>query len=183
MKLPSKIAIICLFIVALTIDSCKKDRITTDPSAKLSFSTQSILFDTVFTTVGSTTKTFLVYNRNSQSIKISSIQLARGTASNFRINVNGLKGVQFNNIEIRAKDSMFVFVEVTVNPNNASSPLVIRDSIVFQTNGNMQDVHLEAWGQNAYFYTPNIFPANGFPGYSNISCNAVWTNDKPHVIY
>ena len=104
MNLSPKIAIICLFIGAFTIDSCKKDRITTDPSAKLSFSTQSILFDTVFTTVGSTTKTFLVYNRNSQSIKISSIQLARGTASNFRINVNGLKGVQFSNIEIRAKE-------------------------------------------------------------------------------
>src|ERR1035437_957402 len=174
---------ICLFIGVISISSCKKDHITTDSSAKIGFSTSSILFDTVFTTVGSTTKTFLVYNRNSQSIKISSIRLARGTASNFRINVNGLKGVQFSDIEIRAKDSMFVFVEVTVNPNNSNSPLVIRDSIVFQTNGNMQDVHLEAWGQNAYFYTPNIFPANGFPGYSNISCDAVWKNDKPHVIY
>lgn len=155
----------------------------TDPTAKLEFSSSSILYDTVFTTVGSVTKTFIVYNRNSQPIKISSIRLGRGTASNFRINVDGTKGVSFSDVEIEGKDSMFVFAEVTVDPNNASSPLIIRDSVVFETNGNMQDVDLEAWGQDAYFYTPTIFPADGFPGYSVINCNAVWTNDKPHVIY
>ena len=165
------------------LNSCKKDKFITDPSAKIAFSTSQILFDTVFTTVGSVTKNFIVYNRNSQAIKISSIRLAGGTSSNFRINVDGAKGVQFNDIEIKAKDSMFVFAEVTVNPNNQNNPLVIRDSVIFTTNGNVQNVRLEAWGQNAYYITPTIFPTDGFPGYSNISCNAVWGNDKPHVIY
>ena len=169
----------CLFF----IPSCKKDKLITDSSAKLDFSTNSILYDTVFTTVGSVTKTFIVYNRNSQPIKISSIRLARGTASNFRINVDGSKGVSFSDVEIEGKDSIFVFAEVTVDPNNASSPLIIRDSVVFETNGNVQDVDLEAWGQDAYFHTPDIFPADGFPGYSVVPCNATWTNDKPHVIY
>jgi hypothetical protein len=182
MKSLNQIGIICLCIILIGISSCKKDHIITDSSAKVVFSTQSILFDTVFTTVGSSTRNFIVYNRNSQPIKISSIRLARGTASDFRINVDGLKGVSFSDVEIRAKDSMFVFVEVTVNPNKASSPLIIRDSVVFETNGNVQDVHLEAWGQNAYFYTPNIFPANGFSGYSVLPCTS-WNNDKPHVIY
>jgi len=182
MNLSRKIVVFAMLICFIGISSCKKDHIITDSSAKVDFSKQSILFDTVFTTVGSSTKTFLVYNRNSQPIKISSIRLARGTASNFRINVDGQKGVSFSDVEIRGKDSMFVFVEVTVNPNNQTSPLIIRDSVVFTTNGNIQDVKLEAWGQNAYFYTPNIFPANGFPGYSVLPCTP-WNNDKPHVIY
>lgn len=180
-----EIGIICLFIAVIAISSCKKDHIITDSSAKIDFSTQAILFDTVFTTVGSSTRTFLVYNRNSQPIKISSIRLANGSVSNFRINVDGLKGVSFSDIEIKAKDSMFVFVEVTVNPNNSSSPLIIRDSVIFQTNGNIQNVHLEAWGQNAYFYTPNkkiIFSDGSGISYSVIKC-IDWKNDKPHVIY
>lgn len=172
-----------IFIFALVFSSCRKDKLITDPSAKLEFSTNSILFDTVFTTVGSVTKTFIVYNKNSQPIRISSIRLARGTFSNFRINVDGTKGVSFSDVEIAGKDSMFVFTEVTVDPNNASSPLIIRDSVVFETNGNVQDVDLEAWGQDAYFHTPDIFPADGFPGYSLVPCNATWTNNKPHVIY
>lgn len=183
MNYSNKICIIALLIGASAISSCKKELFTTDPSAKLEFSTTSILYDTVFTTVGSVTKTFIVYNRNSQPVKISSIRLASGTGSNFRINVDGAKGVLFSDVEIQAKDSMFVFAEVTVDPNKANTPLIIRDSVVFETNGNVQDVDFEAWGQDAYFHTPNVFPTNGFPAYSVIPCNATWTNDKPHVIY
>ena len=186
MKLLKHINFFCFLIILFSQLSCKKDKFITDSSAKLEFSTSSILYDTVFTTVGSVTKTFVVYNRNSQSIKISSIRLANGTSSNFRVNIDGSKGVSFSDVEIKAKDSMFVFAEVTVDPNKASNPLIIKDSIVFETNGNVQDVDLEAWGQDAYFHTPNIFPADGFPGYSVICApgnNVIWKNDKPHVIY
>lgn len=172
-----------LISIIYLLPSCRKDKPTTDPSAKLEFSSTHILFDTVFTTVGSTTRIFIVYNRSALAVNVSSIRLARGTASNFRINVDGTSGVSFSNLEIRGKDSIFIFAEVTVDPNNASSPLIIRDSIVFETNGNIQDVDLEAWGQDAYFHTPDVFPTNGLPPYSVISCNVSWTNDKPHVIY
>lgn len=179
----SKIGIITLFIGVIVSSSCKKDEFITDSSAKLDFSTTSILYDTVFTTVGSVTKTFTVYNRNSLPIRISSIRLAGGTSSNFRINVDGSMGVLFSNVEIAGKDSLFVFTQVTVDPNKSTSPLIIRDSVIFETNGNTQDVDLEAWGQDAYFHTPDVFPTDGNPPYSVITCNATWTNDKPHVIY
>ena len=182
MKINSKrilIVSICLSIFY----GCKKDKFAEDQSAKLDFSTSSILYDTVFTTVGSVTKTFIVYNRNSLPIRISSIRLGMGTVSNFRINVDGAKGVAFSNVEIEAKDSLFVFAEVTVDPNNQASPLIVRDSVVFETNGNVQDVDLEAWGQDAYFHTPNVFPTNGLPPYSVLDCSKPWHNDKPHVIY
>lgn len=174
--LPAFIGFICIF-------SCKKDNFITDSSVKLSFSREYVLFDTVFTTVGSATKAFTVYNKNSRPIKVASIRLGKGTASNFRINVDGYKGTQFSNIEIAGKDSLFVFAEVTVDPNKKNNPLVINDSIIFETNGNTQNIKLEAWGKDAYFHVPNIFPINGVPPYSVLACNAVWKNDKPHVIY
>lgn len=172
MKISSKF--LWAFLLLIPVFSCKKDSLVTDASAKLEFSEDSILFDTVFTTIGSTTHQFKIYNRNNKAIKISSIKLAGGRNSNFRMNVDGVNVVSTNDIEIPPKDSLFVFVEVTVDPNNQNSPLVISDSILFETNGNMQQVNLEAWGQDAYYYRP---PA------SLIDCNIPWTNDKPHVIY
>lgn len=183
MTLTTKISVISLVIVGIGVFGCKKEKFTTDPAAKLEFSTNSILYDTVFTTVGSVTRTFIVYNRNNQAVKISSIRLAGGTASNFRINVDGSKGVLFSDVEIQGNDSLFVFAEVTVDPNKGSNPLIIRDSVIFETNGNIQDVDFEAWGQDAYFHTPNVFPLNGFPPYSVINTSVPWQNDKPHVIY
>jgi hypothetical protein len=162
--------------------SCRKDKLLTDTSAKLAFSSDTILFDTVFTTVGSTTMQLKVHNNYSKKIKISSIRLAGGSSSNFRINIDGIAASQVNDLEIEPKDSIFIFVKVTVDPNNINSPFIINDSIMFETNGNTQKVQLVAWGQNAYYHTPDHFITN-FPPFSIIHCNDVWTNDKPHVIY
>ncbi|MFP5470239.1 MAG: hypothetical protein ACLGGV_01465 [Bacteroidia bacterium] len=164
---------IVLVIIAFSLSECrKKEQILTDKSAKLEFSADSILFDTVFTTIGSTTKRFKIYNRNSQKMVISDIRLARGANSNFRINVDGYPGPEINSVEIQANDSLFVFVQVTVDPNNINTPLVIYDQILFNTNGNDQLVILEAWGQDAYFHKNEVI------------CGSVtWPSDKPHVLY
>lgn len=140
------------------------------------------MFDTVFTTIGSTFQYFTVHNTHNQPIKISAINLVGSYTSPFKINVDGVAGTSFSNITIPANDSIFVFVTVTINPTNKNNPIVISDSLQFVTNGNSQYVDLIAWGQDAYFYRPNIFPVSG-PAYSNAPCNAVWTNDKPHVIF
>ena len=166
--------------------SCKKDTIISDSSAKIGLSCNEILFDTVFTTIGSVTKQLKVYNPYKQKIKISSIILAGGTNSNFRINVDGTPGTIFNDIEIEPKDSIFIFVKVTVDPNNSNSPLVISDSLLFTTNGNQQKVKLTAWGQDAYYYTPNqtlYFQDGSALRFSYAHCKTAWKNDKPHVLY
>ncbi len=170
--------------------SCKKDKFTTDPGARVHFSQDSVLFDTVFTSVGSATQNIRVRNRNKQKIKISSIQLAGGSASAFKINVDGSPGTAFSDIEIAANDSMYIFLQVNVDPNNNNSPFVIRDSLLFTVNGNLQTLQLEAWGQNAYYHRPTdaIQFKNGYLPFSylNNDTNAIsvtWTNDKPHVIY
>ncbi len=158
--------------------SCHKDPVVTDKSAKLSFSDDTIIFDTVFTTIGSTTRQLKIYNTSSRRIIISSLRLARGGSSMFRINVNGTPGKSFSDVEIAGKDSIFVFAEVTVDPNNITGPMIVTDSIVFETNGNLQDVDLVAWGQDAYFYTPLQGSLFG-----TIPCNSTWLPDKPHVVY
>ena len=171
------LSIITLFSI-LFLTACKKDGITTNQEDKVSFSTDTLFFDTVFTTIGSSTRKFKIYNKHNSSIKISSIKLASGNNSQFRLNVNGIPGTEFKDLEIRAKDSMWVFADVTVDPQNTNLPFVITDSIEFTTNGNSQDVQLVAFGQNAIFHKSKT-GASSFL----INCNDVWENDTPHVVY
>jgi len=165
-----QIALLYIF-VSLFLFSCKKDPIDKSSSVKLEFTTDTVEFDTVFTTVGSTTHNFRVHNRNKKAVVISSLKLAGGESSPFRINVDGVSGTSFTDIEIPGRDSIFIFVEVTIDQSSGVLPFIINDSIVFITNTNVQDVKLVAWGQDAHFF-------NGA-----VVCDMTWTNDKPYVIY
>jgi hypothetical protein len=138
------------------------------------------MFDTVFVTAGSATQEFTVHNPNNRPINISSIRLGNGSSSFFRLNVNGTPGNSFTDVEIGANDSVWIFVEVTVpDPNSPNTPFVVTDSIIFQTNGNLQNVQLVAWGQRAHFH---YYPPNSPPLFF-LNCNDTWTNDLPNVIY
>ena len=161
------------FVIAFSLIaiSCKKDKGFT--KNHLDFSEDTLLFDTVFTTVGSVTKRFKVYNNNASPILIDEIELMGGEDSPFRINFDGVPGTYHQDIEIDAKDSLFGFVEVTLKVNNASNPMVISDSIRFLTNGLNQYLKLDVWGQDAYFHS-NELVADEIE---------LWNNDKPHVLY
>ncbi|MBE9467039.1 MAG: hypothetical protein IMY72_01810 [Bacteroidetes bacterium] len=162
-------------LIFITLFSCNKDKTITSHDAKLNFSTDTVTFDTVFTTIGSTTKQFRIYNNNNSKISISSIRLANGDDSNFRLNLNGISNNFFTDIEIPSNDSIFVFVEVNVDPNGKNSPMIIHDSLVFITNGNTQDVDFIAFGQDVHLINGQIIPVN--------ANDTVWTNDKPYLIY
>ncbi len=179
-------ALVILTLCSIIFSCRKDDTITTSTSAKLNFSADTVIFDTVFTTLGSVTQKVMVYNNNSQKINISSIRLGKGVNSMYRINVDGTSGFEVNNVEIAAHDSMYIFVKVTINPNNQSNPLIINDSIVFITNSNLQNIQLVAWGQDAYYHVPNhklTFNDGTYIKYSIADCSVPWPNDKPHVIY
>ncbi len=170
------------------ISSCKKEQFIEDSGARLSFSDDTIKFDTIFTTVGSATQVFLVYNNNDQPIKTS---ISLGSNQNFfRLNVDGQPGRAFNNVEIGANDSIWIFVEVTLDPNNINTPYLIDDSIVFVTNGNVQKIQLQSFGQNANFhpslkYKEVIAPIFRLEDEKNPlgTTNIVFGKDIPHVIY
>lgn len=175
------------FFIFILLFSCNKDDdYNTSPDFKLKFSCDTLLFDTVFTTLGSVTKQIMVYNPNNKPIKISSIRLSGGLQSMFRINVDGVQSLEHYNKEIASNDSLYIFVKVTVNPNNQSNPLIVNDSIIFSVNGNIQTLQLVAWGQDAYYHLPNkkiIFNDGSFLAYGFAGCNSPWQNNKPHVIF
>ena len=103
---------------------------------------------------------------------ISSIRLGGGSNSVFSLNIDGTPASSVSDVDVAAHDSMYIFVRVTLNPNNQNNPLIITDSILFMTNGNLQKVALVAWGQDAYFYKNK-----------KLTGNVTWDSIKPHVIY
>jgi hypothetical protein len=125
------------------------DDYSTNPDPRLSFSVDTLTFDTVFTTIGSATLPFMVYNTNKEPLNIESIRLANAEKTDFRINVDGRSGETFSDIRILGKDSMYVFIEVTVDPTGSDDPLLIEDHVEFITNNVKQTVLLQAHGQDA----------------------------------
>ena len=123
---------IIIWIVILGVFlSCRKSSITTNPKDALTFSTDTLSFDTVFSSVGSTTAYFKIINPHQKKLRISNILLASGENSQFRLNIDGIPNYVQEDIEVAAMDSMYIFVEVTVDPNNDLSPFVIEDSVIF----------------------------------------------------
>ncbi len=150
--------------------ACNRDmRFDTSPDFKLQFSTDSVIFDTIFSGVASATRQFKVYNTSSKDVEISRIYLAKNELSNYSINIDGSPLKSSNNVLLKSKDSMYVFVEVLINTNKDA--LLVKDSVVFQTNGNRQDIKLIAWGQDV-----NVID-------NEVIKTSTWTNKKPYLIY
>lgn len=165
-----KQVLVFLVIVSLVSTACKKDSFISG-TANLSTSADTLHFDTVFTTTGSVTHYFRIFNNNDQKLRIHNISLAGGNNSFFRINVDGTPGPIVTNVEIDANDSAYVFVSVKIDPSAANLPFVVRDSIHIQYNQQEQWIQLEAWGQNAHFLRSHV-----------VKSDELWTNDKPYVI-
>lgn len=159
------------FFFVLLLLSCRKEKFTTNPALTLTASADTIRFDTVFTTSGSVTQAFKIFNLNKEGIRVSAIRLIGGAASPFKININGQPVPAVENLEIASNDSIYVFVTVTVPPTTANRPFVVQDSIEITYNGNKKLVQLEAYGQNAHFLR------NG-----TITGTEVWTADLPYVL-
>lgn len=134
-------------LIGLSGASCISDDFTTSSSDVLTFSTDTLSFDTVFTDLGTPTARLKVYNRAKKAINISSISM-KHPDSKFQMNVDGLSGTSFSDIEIRAQDSIFIFVECKLPLSASDAPQLTTDEIQFLTNGVRQSVLLEAWGQN-----------------------------------
>lgn len=159
-------------LVAVLAYSCNNREWNDDPNFELKFSSDTIFFDTIFTSIGTCTYNIKIYNTSNKPVNIKQIILKNGEASPFRINVDGVSGTTFNDVEIYANDSLFLFAKATIDPNNTSTPFICEDDILFFVNNSKQNVKLLAWGQNAHFYND-----------STIKGNITLTNDKPHVIY
>ena len=181
--------VLIIIMLLLAGQACRKiNPISDDPSLKLSFSADTVVFDTVFTTLGSATHQLRIYNSHSEDLKISSIRLVGGDSSPFRFNLDGENATEFYDKTIPAKDSLFSFLRVTIDPNDLNTPFVVEDELEFVTNGNTQTVKLLAWGQNAnYIVADKVVNIGGVPYPYHIVADSlettIWTSERPYVIY
>jgi hypothetical protein len=166
-----KKALLFFFLAFNLISACKKESVITSSEARIFISVDTLRFDTVFTSAGSVTGSFKIFNLNDSKLLLSSVELMGGTVSQFRINADGIPGPEVNNLEIAANDSIYVFVTVNVNPNSSTSPFLVTDSIRVRYNDNSTQVQLTAYGQNANYLRSTL-----------ITTNTVWNNTLPYVI-
>lgn len=164
---------LALLMPLVSVSCDDEEEYTVSPSALLEFSTDTVRFDTVFTTIGSSTRLFKVYNRGDESLMIPSIRLAGDGETGFRVNVDGMSGTAFSDVELRDGDSLYVFVEVTVDPRDENNPFLLRDSLIFSLqSGLLQQVQLEAYGQDMVVIRGRVFKQD-----------ATLTGDRPYVVY
>lgn len=133
--------------MCVTVSSCISDSVSTSSSDILTFSRDTVNFDTVFTDLGTPTARLIVSNRAKKGIIISSISL-KNPNSNFSINVDGVSGKSFHDVEIWREDSIFMFIECFIPESSAHEPYRVEDELIFVTNGVTQKIILEAYGQN-----------------------------------
>jgi hypothetical protein len=183
--------------------SCRKDFEFARSIGNLEFSKDTLYLDTVFTNIGSSTYKLKVYNRSDKDIVIPSVRLRLGENSGYRLNIDGIAGKTFENVEILSKDSLFIFVETTLDIQNISSSrtqFLYTDAIKFDVGSNEQKVELVTLIQDAIFIYPdrdnttkivetlkfNIggeIVDTGIQGRVLQANKLNFTNEKPYVIY
>lgn len=143
-------------LIGLITSGCINDAISTSPSDVLTFSRDTVNFDTVFTDLKTPTARLVVANRASKGIVVSSIRFAR-PETEFRVNVDGVSGMEFRDVEIRARDSIYVFIECRLPETASKEPALTEDNLEFVTNGVKQTVRVEAYGQNVVRLRDHVF--------------------------
>lgn len=199
-----------LFIVfAFSMTSCRDDFNFEKSTGSLEFSKDTVYLDTVFTNIGSSTYRLKVYNRSNKDINIPTIKLAKSD-SKYRMMIDGSQGIggkTFNNVELLAKDSLFIFIETTIDYNEFAGPnaqFLYTDQIQFDAGSNLQTVELVTLVKDAYFIYPNrvngVYEAVDFGQdetgattqirgrtlQENHPANGdefIWNNSKPYVVY
>jgi hypothetical protein len=167
----NKLLLFILSFPVLFMLSCRKDSFITGKDALIHFSSDTLFFDTVFTSSGSVTEAVKIINNNNQKLRLSDVKLMGGTGSYFAINIDGSPGPEQDGLELDANDSLYLFVAVTIRPGSSNLPFIVQDSIQVSFNGNQKYIQLQAWGQNAHFLRNET-----------IRGNTTWDNTLPYVI-
>ncbi|WP_299524026.1 right-handed parallel beta-helix repeat-containing protein [Winogradskyella sp.] len=202
---------ICLGIIVLW-SSCREDFEFSPSTGNLEFERDTVYLDTVFTDIGSSTYNLKVYNRSDDDIVIPTIQLENGISSFYRMNVDGTTGLEgaqegkfFENVELLANDSLFIFIETTIDIETLSSSdtqFLYTDRILFDSGNNQQDVDLVTLVKDAVFIfadrdeDTNIIETltfdvdgDGTPDETTLqgrfleNDELTFTNERPYVIY
>ena len=174
MHVKSLIRHIWVILLVLAFFSCREEQINSDSQLRLTFSKDTVAFDTVFTTIGSSTQQFKVYNPNANAVKISRIWLEE--AKEFMVNVDGENNLDLmKDWVLYGGDSLYIFVKVQIDPNKQNAPVLVEDNLHFAVNGNTQTVHFEAYGQDVHLIRSKH--------HISVSDDYTFLADKPYLIY
>lgn len=186
--------------ILIGFGSCRKDFDYSSSDGNLTFSSDTVYLDTIFSNIGSSTYSLTVYNKTNQDLSIPFIGLKRGSESAYRLNVEGQPGKQFNDIPINAQDSLYIFIEATITDVDITdNEFLYTDTILFDTSNNEQSVALVTLVKDAIL----LFPGNESKPRNNITYSTLdengntldfkgfelrneelrFTNEKPYVIY
>lgn len=169
-----KFRLLTILCVLLAFVACREDHISDDPTLRLTFSHDTVSFDTVFTSQGSATLRMMVYNKNANALVISKVW--QDSATCFKVNIDGESDLsRATELTLRGGDSIFVFVKVNIDPLNQNTPVLQTDQLHFSVNGHTQTVVLEAVGQDVHL----IKSARRLTRESEYTFKA----DKPYLIY
>lgn len=164
-----------LSCVLTLLPGCEPKEDLVQTTGRLEFDQDTVLFDTVFTTIRTVTKRLWVYNRNSGAVK-TDVSLAGTAGTTYSLIIEGDAGAAKSGVVVRGNDSLLVLVRAVLGDNGQATvakKFLVEDQVNFRTNGNDQNVKLVAYGQNAYFHRADIITGNR---------TAIWRSDKPHVI-
>lgn len=167
-----KHSLLFLFLIAV-LTSCIEDGISTSPSDQPLFSTDTLRLGDNFTLTPTATARFKAYNRGSQILSISSVTLRESSPGTFRINVDGMAGASFRDVEIRPGDSIYIFVEATFPPTGSGALSKVNGYLDFLTNGVTSTVVLDGAAQDAERHTAYRVQAPG----------EQWSATLPHIIF
>lgn len=147
-------AMACMTLVGMSA-CADDDRFTTSSSDRLTFSADTVRMDTVFSNVPSAMRSLWVYNKAGKGLRFRSVRLERGAESGFRVNIDGTflgeaQNYETTDMEVRGKDSLRVFVELTSPANLGNKPMLNEDHLVFTLeSGVEQRVTLRAYSWDA----------------------------------
>ena len=132
--LPAHCVVLMCLALCLATTACQQDVVSSDAAMQLTFSHDSLLFDTVFTEMGSSTKRMMVYNDNPTALLIDRVEMKNGEV--FFINLDGENQLEnLRDITLRGGDSLFLFVRADIDPLSSDSPVLLEDMITFHVNG------------------------------------------------
>lgn len=131
------------------LSGCIEDEFTTSPSSQPVMSVDTLDLGLLFTGEASPTFSFKIFNHHKKSLNISHIALRDNNDNILRLNVDGIAGREFNDVEIREGDSIFVFVEATLPDLGLSAPTMYTYHLDLTTNGRTETVVITATGIDA----------------------------------
>ncbi len=155
--------------IVIYASSCKKEQIL-QTGGQVTFSIDTLMFDTVFTAQGSATRSIRIFNPQKETIQISSIRLRKGEASPYMLNVNGMSGKEVQDIKVAGNDSAWIFAAVNIDPTHEDNPFVVTDELIVTMNGHEFTIPFIAFGQNAHYIVDSVLQTQ------------TWLTDKPYVI-